>query len=83
MKNERQFKMMRNPMKVEKKSKESYIPQLTDAQKGLISIGVVAGAALAISRKKSLLAIIGYMWLGSIAGGGLAFLFKKDDKGAK
>ena len=53
---------------------------LSNAQKGMISIGIVAGAALALSKKKGLLAIIGYSWLGSIAGGGIAYLFKKTDK---
>ena len=62
------------------KPKESKIPLLTDKQKCLISIGVVAGAALAISKKEGMLAILGYMWLGSIAGGGLAYLFNKEKK---
>lgn len=80
MRNDGQFKMPSKPMEEPTKKKESKIPMLSDKQKGLISIGVVAGAALAISKKKGMLAILGYMWLGSIAGGGLAYLFKKEKK---
>lgn len=82
MRNDGQFKMMEKPKKVENK-KEFNLPVLSNTQKGLISIGVVAGAALAISKKKSMLAILGFMWLGSIAGGGLAYLFKKGEKDAR
>jgi len=74
---------IKNQSKQESTKKELKIPVLSDTQKGLISIGVVAGAALAITKKKSMLAIIGYMWLGSIAGGGLAYLFKKEENSAK
>jgi hypothetical protein len=60
--------------------KKNVLPIITNAQKGLISIGIVAGAAFAISRKKGMLAILGFMWLGSVGGGGLAYLFKKELK---
>lgn len=80
MRNDGQYKITSKPQEEPSKGKESKIPLLTDKQKGLISIGVVAGAALAISKKKGMLAILGYMWLGSIAGGGLAYLFKKEKK---
>lgn len=77
MRNNGQYQMIQKPQKEESQRSESKTPLLSDTQKGLISIGVVAGAALAISKKKSVLAIIGYMWLGSIAGGGLGYLFSK------
>ncbi|MEQ8624476.1 MAG: hypothetical protein RJQ00_06460 [Vicingaceae bacterium] len=80
MGNDGQYKMNSKPKEESSKGNESKIPLLNDKQKGLISIGVVAGAALAISKKKGMLAILGYMWLGSIAGGGLAYLFKKEMK---
>ena len=56
------------------------LPNITNAQKGLISIGIVIGAAFAISKNKGILAIIGFMTLGSIGGGGIAYLFKKELK---
>jgi hypothetical protein len=83
MRNDGQFKTMLPPkQKAVRKvaKKEGKIPLLTDTQKGLISIGLVAGAALAISKKKSLLVILGYMWLGSMAGGGIAYFLKKNGK---
>jgi len=65
----------------DKKSiKKIALPNVTNSQKGLISIGIVAGAAFAISKKKGMLAILGYMWLGSIGGSGLAYFFKKELK---
>jgi len=82
MKYDGQDKMTNQPKKQTNKT-EFQLPVLSDTQKGLISIGIVAGAAFAISNKKSVLAILGFMWLGSIAGGGLAYLFKKDEKSAK
>ena len=80
MKNDGQFKKNDTSENEKKSIATVELPSLTNAQKGLISIGIVAGAAFAISRKKSMLAILGYMWLGSIGGGGLAYLFKKDLK---
>lgn len=59
-------------------SKEASV-KLTDSQRGLISLGVVAGAIYAIHGKRSFWGILGFMWLGSIAGGGLGYLFKKKD----
>jgi hypothetical protein len=74
-------------MEKEKKLEKGKVQQqnnkfsmITNTQKGLISIGIVAGAAFAISKQKGLLAILGYMWIGSIGGGGIAYLFKKDLK---
>jgi len=74
-------------MEKEKKLEKEKVQQqnnkflmITNTQKGLISIGIVAGAAFAISKQKGLLAILGYMWIGSIGGGGIAYLFKKDLK---
>ncbi len=72
MKNDGQFKMITPP-------KKTAVPNdvlLSDVQKGLISLGIVNGAALAISQKKGFWAIIGYMWLGSMAGGGIGYLFR-------
>ncbi len=80
MKNDGQFKKNDTAEDGKKSIATVELPSLTNAQKGLISIGIVAGAAFAISRKKGMLAILGYMWLGSIGGGGLAYLFKKDLK---
>lgn len=74
-------------MEKEKKLEKGKVQQqnnkfsmITNTQKGLISIGIVAGAAFAISKQKGWLAILGYMWIGSIGGGGIAYLFKKDLK---
>jgi len=74
-------------MEKEKKLEKGKVQQqnnkfsmITNTQKGLISIGIVAGAAFAISKQKGWIAILGYMWIGSIGGGGIAYLFKKDLK---
>tara|TARA_R110002111_G_scaffold68624_1_gene111285 strand:- start:1217 stop:1462 length:246 start_codon:yes stop_codon:yes gene_type:complete len=78
--NDGQFNKITKAEDDKKSSSKIKLPTVTNAQKGLISIGIVAGAAFAISKKKGLLAIMGYMWLGSIGGSGLAYLFKKELK---
>lgn len=53
--------------------------KMSDVEKGLISLGAVAGAVYAIHSKRSFWGILGFMWLGSIAGGGMGNLFKKKE----
>tara|TARA_R110000868_G_scaffold250694_3_gene507433 strand:+ start:1498 stop:1740 length:243 start_codon:yes stop_codon:yes gene_type:complete len=78
--NDGQFNKITKAEDDKQSSSKIKLPTVTNAQKGLISIGIVAGAAFAISKNKGLLAIMGYMWLGSIGGSGLAYLFKKELK---
>lgn len=68
------------PTDVQHKKDKDEKHLLTNTQKGLISLGVFAGAAYAISTKRSFWGIVGFMWLGSIAGGGVGYFFKKTEK---
>lgn len=73
---------MMPPKKEEKQERKMvrHIPKLSNVQRGIISLGVVAGAVYAIKTKRSFLGILGFMWLGSIAGGGIGYVFKKEGK---
>jgi len=66
--------------KEKEKSPEISKPMLTDTEKGLISLGIVSGAAYAIHSKRSVLGVLGFMWLGYVAGRGFGYLLKKKEE---
>ncbi len=78
MKYDEKLGKFKSPKEKEQQARSKNRPQLTNAQKGLSSLGAVAGAAIALYQKGGFWKVIGFMILGNIAGLSIATLFTKN-----